>query len=100
MSSTAIIFESRDEAERVLDHLITICIQRGVATVGDLCTLVGLSKSYIDENWGWRDLRSAHAIRTHNGYVLNLPKLEDVRVNDDQVAALYNSMNEKEYFIS
>lgn len=33
MSSTAIIFESRDEAERVLDHLITICIQRGVATV-------------------------------------------------------------------
>lgn len=100
MSSTAIIFGSRDEAECVLNHLITICIQRGAATVGDLYSLVGMSKSYIDENWGWRDLRSAQAIRTHNGYILNLPQLEDVRVNDDQVTALYNSMNEKEYFIS
>nr|DAV39371.1 MAG TPA: hypothetical protein [Caudoviricetes sp.] len=100
MSSTAIIFESRDEAERVLDRLIAICIQRGVATVGDLYTLVGLSKSYIDENWGWRDLRSAHAIHTHNGYVLNLPKLEDVRVNDDQVIAVYKSLNERKYFAS
>ncbi|FAA03151.1 MAG TPA: hypothetical protein [Siphovirus LN-2020-2] len=100
MSTTSIIFESRDEAECVLNHLITICIQRGVATVGDLYSLTGLSKSYIDENWGWRDLRSAHAIRTHNGYILNLPKLEDVRTSDDAVNELCNSLNEKEYFVS
>lgn len=100
MSVAPPLFATRSEAEEVLNHLITTCIQRGVATVGDLYSLIDIPKTYIDENWGWRNLRSARVIRAHNGYILNLPKLEDVRANDDRVTALYNSMNEKEYFIS
>ena len=75
----SIIFATRNEAEDVLNHLISICDQYDVATVGDLYGMAGISQSYTDENWGWRDLRSGRAVRSRNGYILDLPKPEDVR---------------------
>ena len=75
----SIIFATRSEAENVLNHLISICDQYDVATVGDLYGMAGISQSYTDENWGWRDLRSGRAVRARNGYILDLPKPEDVR---------------------
>jgi hypothetical protein len=84
------MFASRSEAEEALNHLISLRDLRGVATVGDLCDLVGISKTYMDENWGWRDLRNARVVHTRSGYVLDLPKPEDVRVNDVQVTKFYN----------
>lgn len=86
----SIMFASRSEAEEVLNHLVSIRDLRGVATVGDLCDLVGISKTYMDENWGWRDLRNIRVVHTSIGYVLDLPKPEDIRVNDDQVTKFYN----------
>lgn len=96
----SIMFVTRGEAEDVLNHLISICDLRGVVTVGDLYNLASMSTSYTEENWGWRDLRNARVVHISSGYILDLPKPEDIRVNDDQVTALYNSMNEKEYSIS
>lgn len=75
----SIIFATRNEAEDVLNHLISICDQYDVATVGDLYGMAGISQSYTDENWGWRDLRGGRAVRSRNGYILDLPKPEDVR---------------------
>lgn len=75
----SIIFATRSEAEDVLNHLISICDQYDVATVGDLYGMAGISQAYTDENWGWRDLRSGRAVRSRNGYILDLPKPEDVR---------------------
>lgn len=86
----SIMFASRSEAEDVLHHLISICDLRGVATEGDLYDLAGISKSYMCENWGWRDLRNARVSHTRSGYVLDLPKPEDIRVNGDQVIEFYN----------
>ena len=94
------MFASRNEAEEVLDRLISICDLRGVVTVGDLYDLVGISKTYMCENWGWRDLRNARVAHTRSGYVLDLPKPEDIRVNDDQVIELCNSLNERKYLAS
>lgn len=96
----SIMFASRNEAEEVLDHLISICDRRGVVTVGELYDLVGISKTYMCENWGWRDLRDARAAHTRSGYVLDLPKPEDIRVNDDRVIELCNSLNERKYLAS
>ena len=95
-----IMFASRSEAEEVLNHLISICDLRGVATEGDLYDLAGIPKSYLRENWGWRDLRNTRVVRTSIGYVLDLPKPEDVRVSDAQVIELCNSLNERKYFAS
>ena len=100
MSVASPLFAARSEAECVLSHLIAICSQRGVVTAGDLYSLIDIPKTYMDEHWGWRDLRSAQIIRTHDGYILNLPKPEDVRTSDDAVNELCNSLNEKEYFVS
>ena len=75
----SIIFATRNEAEDVLNHLISICDQYDVATVGDLYGMAGISQTYTDENWGWRDLRGGRAVRARNGYILDLPKPEDVR---------------------
>ena len=96
----SIMFASRSEAEDVLNHMISICDLRGVVTVGDLYNLASMSKSYTEENWGWRDIRNARVVHIRSGYILDLPRPEDIRVNDDQVTSLHNSMNEKEYFIS
>lgn len=95
-----IMFASRSEAEAVLNNLISICDLRGVATVGDQYDLTGISKTYTDENWGWRDLRNVRVVRTPIGYVLDLPKPEDIRVNDDRVIELCNSLNERKYLAS
>ena len=96
----SIAFITRREAEDVLNHLISICDLRGVVTVGDLYVLAGMSKTYTDENWGWRDLRNARVTHTRIGYILGLPKPEDVRVNDDQVIELSNSLTERKYLAS
>ena len=47
-----IMFASRSEAEEVLNHLISICDLRGMATEGNLYDLAGIPKSYMCENWG------------------------------------------------
>lgn len=96
----SITFASRSEAEEALNHLISICDLRGVATEGDLYDLAGISKSYMCENWGWRDLRNARVVHAPSGYVLDLPKPEDIRVNEDQVIELCNSLNERKYLAS
>ena len=86
----SIIFATRSEAEDVLNRMISICDLRGVVTVGDLYNLASMSQSYTDENWGWRDLRNARVVHISSGYILDLPRPEDVRVNDDQVIEFYN----------
>lgn len=83
-----------------MNRLISICDQYGVVTVGDLYSLADIFKTYTDENWGWRDLRSARVIRAHSGYILDLPKPEDVRTSDAQVLELCNSLNERKYLAS
>lgn len=100
MNTATLIFATRYEAEYVLNRLITIYTQRGVATVGDLFSLACVPKTYMDENWGWRDLLSVRVIHSNRGYILSLPKPEDIRTSDDAVIELYNSLNEKEYLAS
>ena len=93
----SVMFVTRSEAEDVLNHMISICDLRGVVTVGDLYNLASMSTSYTEENWGWRDLRNARVVHIRSGYILDLPKPEDIRVNDDQVIELCNSLNERKY---
>ena len=68
------IFESRGEAEKVLDTLTDIISEYQVASVADLCQLVGVTGEWTDNKWGWYDLTSASVKRIHGGYMLDLPK--------------------------
>lgn len=71
-----IILSTRVEAEEVIDSLFDLVSKFESASVSDLYELVGVSGSFVDEKWGWTDLRGASVSRIRNGYLLNLPKPE------------------------
>lgn len=71
-----ITFETRGEAEDVLSHLCDLIIEYDQATVTDLYTMVGLDHTWMDDKYGWTDLRSASTSRLRDGYVINLPRTQ------------------------
>lgn len=70
----ALVFESRGDAEQVLDSLDEIIETYGAASVADLCELASLRSSFSDTRFGWTNLDSAVVIRGRYGYLLKLPK--------------------------
>lgn len=77
----SIIFDSRADAENVLDLLVESTMQYGLATVADLYELSGIASSYTDTDYGWRELSDARVERTRNGYIISVPRPE--YLNDD-----------------
>lgn len=73
-----IILATRVEAETVIDRLFDIISRYEQATVSDLYELVGVSGNFTDEKYGWTDIRGATVVRTRNGYLLDLPKPEQL----------------------
>lgn len=73
-----IIIPSRAEAEKVIDRLFEVVSKYESASVADLYELLGISSgSYMDNKWGWYDIRGADlVVRTTRGYLLNLPDPE------------------------
>ncbi len=70
-----IVFESRGDADLVLDQLEAAINQFGLASVADLYDLAGItSPRYTDNKYGWTDIRSARVVRIRDGYILQLPK--------------------------
>lgn len=71
-----IIIEDRGEAEHVIDQLVDLIDRFQVASVNDLYELVGVTPDTAGERWGWYNLSSAKAVRTRDGYLLDLPRAE------------------------
>jgi len=70
-----IILESRTEAEEVINRLDELIDVYGVASVGDLYDLVGISSSnYTLNKYGWTDVRSATSVRVRDGFLLKMPR--------------------------
>jgi hypothetical protein len=69
-----IVFETRNDAEEVLNSLIDYIEKYDEASVAVLYDLVGVTESFTDHKYGWRNLSSASVSRTRDGYVLNLPR--------------------------
>lgn len=69
-----IIFETRGEAEEVLDRMDELIDTYRSVSVADMYDLAGLSCDYTDNKYGWTSLRSADVIRTNGGYMIKLPR--------------------------
>lgn len=69
-----IIFECRDDAERVLAELVCLIKLFGFAYVSDLYDLVNVANSYENTKYGWYNLTSASIKHTSDGYILDLPR--------------------------
>lgn len=68
-------FETRGQAESVLERLNEILERYPTVSVGDYYSAAGIAHDYPMDSIGWIDLRTAHVIRLPNGgYTIVLPK--------------------------
>lgn len=74
-----IVIQSREDAEDVLRAMQSRIDDYGQCTVADLYYMVGKTPSATDYNWGWTDLRKSSFSHVREGYILNLPRTEDLR---------------------
>ena len=70
-----IIFETRADAEALIDQINDMIDRYGVATVADLYDAADLTQPYTSNKYGWTNFRSAEVIRIRDGYIIKLPKI-------------------------
>lgn len=69
-----LMFESRGEAQIVLDELRNVIQTYGVVTVLDAYDLCGQDAPYTSEKYGWMNLDNAYIERNRQGYVIRFPR--------------------------
>lgn len=69
-------FESRVDAQRVLDEMNNVIAQYDILTVNGFYDLVGQTASINQngEKFGWGDLRNAYITASRGGWVIHLPR--------------------------
>lgn len=74
-----IILETRGEAQDVLNTLVDYIDQYGAVRLSDLQEMVGTTGQFTDTYWGWTNLASATVRKVREGWLLDLPKIENLR---------------------
>ena len=69
-----VVYETREDAEDVLDDLLMLIDKYGKTTVSDLYSASGITPDFTDEKFGWVDLKRATIRRVPDGYILDMPK--------------------------
>lgn len=74
-----VVFETKEDADHILDMLAEIISQYNVATVADLYQLVGWSPNNTDYDWGWTSVNGSQVIRGSDGrFTLRLPRVRPI----------------------
>lgn len=72
-----VVFESKEDAERVLDILCDYIEEYGEASVAAFYGAADISSDdFTDNYWGWRDLTRATTRRVRDGWIVVMPKVE------------------------
>ena len=72
-------FNSRGEAQLVIDQLNEIIEEYQFATVADMYDLAGLIPPHTSNNYGWTSIRTAEPVRVRGGkYIVKLPKASPI----------------------
>lgn len=76
-----ILFETREDAERVLDRLYRDLQEYGCVRVADLYSAAGVSGNsmWTDNKYGWFNLDRASPYPTSEGWQLDMPPAESLR---------------------
>lgn len=70
-----IVFDTRGDADLVLDQMESAINQYSLVSVADLYDLAGITcRSYTANKYGWTDLRGAKVVHVRDGYILELPR--------------------------
>lgn len=74
-----IIFETRGDAELVLERLEEAIEAYGVVSVADLCDLSDVPcKNHTANKYGWTNLRNSKVVKVYDGYILQLPRAQQI----------------------
>lgn len=75
-----IIFDTRGDAENVLDSMNDIISQYDVVSILDLYDLADVSTdNFALKNYGWDNIAGCRVVRTRDGYMLSLPKAKPIK---------------------
>ena len=71
----SLIFNSRVEAETVLQKMLEMLDTYGLVSIADMYDLAGVTHPFTYDKYGWYDLRTADVLRTNEGYYIKTPKV-------------------------
>ena len=69
-----IIYDTRSEAETVLELMTELIEKYRVASVSDLYEFSKLTGPYTGNRYGWTDISDARIIHSRDGYMIRFPK--------------------------
>lgn len=67
-------FDSRRDADEVLNAMCEAIADYGKVTVADYYDLAGITSEYTDNKYGWYDLRGVGIRAVNGGFIIVLPK--------------------------
>lgn len=73
-----LIFEDKGDALEVLSSLVDLTGEYGQASIADLYDLCEVTSEFTDNKYGWTNLQNADIRRVSEGYILVLPKAEQL----------------------
>lgn len=75
---TDLVFDSRIDAEEVLEAVQDRIEEYGFATMKYYYSLADMPTEHPMTKWGWRDVSEARISKTQEGYVLQMPRVIEV----------------------
>lgn len=69
-----LIFESRADAQNVLEELYERLEEYHLVSIADLMTMIDKPSTHTDHKWGWESLQGSDIRTTRGGYLLILPR--------------------------
>jgi hypothetical protein len=77
-----VILPTYSAADQVLDVMRDLIERYGAVTVGDLYDMIDEPRTHADEKWGWSgdDLRRVRPRRVAAGFLLDLPRPEELTI--------------------
>ena len=76
--STDLVFPTRDKAEQALDMVYERIKACGFATLKYYYTITRQPTEWTQEKWCWRSTDGATVVQCRSGWVLKMPRLEEV----------------------
>lgn len=73
-----VVIATKEEADLVIERLADILDKYELVSLADLYDLLGLQTSHIDNKWGWTYLGNIQVRQIRQGYLLELPPLEEL----------------------
>lgn len=78
MNNNVLIFETKEDTDKVLANMNEIIDKYNVVSVSDLYELIGFKSTYADSQTGWTSLKEVKITQVSEGFQIEFPKAETI----------------------